>query len=335
MSKRKQKKTSLKSAILLLLLMALLLITSSYAWFTANQTVTVSTLQVNVKASNGLQISADAQNWKTVLEKTDLTQAADNYTSDIINQLPDKNLEPVSSAGVVTNGKMEMFYGVVAADNTKGGEYFLSATKQTDVSGTNGKYIAFDLFLRVDQPTTVYMTKTSNVTLEGEDKGLKNAARVAFVTEGHTAGDTDPGVMRKLSLAKGTADIWEPNYDVHTALGVAAARDYYQVTTAQTGGSLIPYYGIKAAIPADSSIPMKQVTTANPSDTYFAAITPKFTTKETNDASPEFMQLAAGVTKIRVYMWVEGQDVDCENGASGSSINFDLGFTAVAPTAVP
>ena len=71
MKKNKQKKTSLKSAIVLLLLIALLLITSSYAWFTANQTVTVSTLQVNVKASNGLQISADAQNWKTVLEKTD------------------------------------------------------------------------------------------------------------------------------------------------------------------------------------------------------------------------------------------------------------------------
>ncbi len=80
---------------------------------------------------------------------------------------------------------------------------------------------------------------------------------------------------------------------------------------------------------------MKQETTANPSATYFAAITPKFTTKETNDASPEFMQLAAGVTKIRVYMWVEGQDVDCENSASGSSINFDLGFTAVAPTSAP
>ena len=136
--------------------------------------------------------------------------------------------------------------------------------------------------------------------------------------------------MRALSLASGTADIWEPNYDVHSPLGIAAARDYYQVTTTATGGSLIPYYGIKADIP-ESTIPMKQVTTANPSDTYFAAITSKFTTLADNQASPQFMQVSAGVTKIRVYMWVEGQDVDCENGASGSSIKFDLGFTAVAP----
>ena len=125
MSKKKQKKTSLKSAILLLLLMALLLITSSYAWFTANQTVTISTLQVNVKASNGLQISADA--------------------------------------------------------------------------------------------------------------------------------------------------------------------------------------------------------------TYFSKVTTKWATTANNTATKEFAQLSAGVTKIRVYMWVEGQDVDCENGASGTDITFDLQFTATKP----
>lgn len=104
MSKKKQKKTNLKSAILLLLLMALLLITSSYAWFTANQTVTISTLQVNVKASNGLQISADATNWKTVLDKQDLVTAATTYDT-LINQLPEQNLEPVSTTGNVTDGK--------------------------------------------------------------------------------------------------------------------------------------------------------------------------------------------------------------------------------------
>ena len=30
-------------------------------------------------------------------------------------------------------------------------------------------------------------------------------------------------------------------------------------------------------------------------------------------------------------MWVEGQDVDCENGASGTDITFDLQFTATQP----
>lgn len=332
MKKNKQKKTSLKSAIVLLLLIALLLITSSYAWFTANQTVTVSTLQVNVKASNGLQISADAQNWKTVLEKADLTTAAGTYT-DLVNQLPETDLEPVSSIGNVTDGKMDMFYGVVEADADKAGEYYLSSTKQTDATGTKGKYIAFDLFLKVDQKTTIYMTPNSKVTFAGDsDKGLQNAARVAFVTEGSATVDKTPDEMRKLALGTGTAKIWEPNYDVHTAAGVAAARDTYQVTTSTSNGSQIPYYGIKAAIPA-KTIPMKQVTTANPSETYFGQATVDYKTTATNTSTIKFAELAAGVTKIRVYMWVEGQDVDCENSASGTDIKFDLQFTATAPVA--
>ena len=143
MSKKNQKKTSLKSAILVLLLIALLLITSSYAWFTANQTVTVSQLQVNVKASNGLQISADAQSWKTILEKADLETAGTAYNV-LINQLPADNLEPVSTTGNVAAGKMDMFYGVAAANDDDGGNFYISSTKETDVTGTTGKYIAFD-----------------------------------------------------------------------------------------------------------------------------------------------------------------------------------------------
>ena len=48
-----------------------------------------------------------------------------------------------------------------------------------------------------------------------------------------------------------------------------------------------------------------------------------------------FITLAEGITKIRVYMWVEGQDVDCENNASGTDIGFNLQFTAVDPTPGP
>ena len=330
MKKNKQKKTSLKSAIVLLLLIALLLITSSYAWFTANQTVTVSTLQVNVKASNGLQISADAQNWKTILEKADLTTAAGTY-KDLVNQLPEKDLEPVSSIGNVTGGKMDMFYGVVEADAARAGEYYLSSTKQTDATGKEGKYIAFDLFLKVDKDTTIYMTPNSKVTFGDKgNKGLQNAARVAFVTEGSATVDKTPDYMRKLALANGTAKIWEPNYDVHTAAGVAAARDTYGVTTTTTGGSQLPYYGIKAEIPV-KTIPMKQLTTENPSDTYFGQAKVDYKTIAESTSTIEFAQLTAGVTKIRVYMWVEGQDVDCENSASGTDIKFDLQFTATAP----
>jgi hypothetical protein len=36
--------------------------------------------------------------------------------------------------------------------------------------------------------------------------------------------------------------------------------------------------------------------------------------------------LASGITKFRVYMWVEGQDVDCENSASGAYLTYKIGL---------
>ena len=33
------------------------------------------------------------------------------------------------------------------------------------------------------------------------------------------------------------------------------------------------------------------------------------------------------ITKVRIYFWVEGQDVDCENNASGGDISLKLQFS--------
>lgn len=45
------------------------------------------------------------------------------------------------------------------------------------------------------------------------------------------------------------------------------------------------------------------------------------------DAIHKVFSLEAGITKVRMYMWIEGQDVDCEDDASGSNIAFDLQLT--------
>lgn len=45
------------------------------------------------------------------------------------------------------------------------------------------------------------------------------------------------------------------------------------------------------------------------------------------DAIHKVFSLKAGITKVRLYMWIEGQDVDCEDDASGSNIAFDLQLT--------
>lgn len=324
MAKKNERKNNLKYSLLLLLLLLVFLVVSTYAWFTANQTVTISTLDVNVQTSNGLQISADAINWKTILQKTDITGATATYATNT-NQVPEE-MQPVSTAGTVTDGFMDMYFGEVKADNS-GTDYILKSTKETDTRGTEGKYIAFDIFLRVDQETPVYLTTSSNVIskVDSVDKGLQNAARVAFIDEGNGAIGTEASTLQALKGGD-TSIIWEPNYDVHTAAGVANAQEIYGISTTTTGGTQLAYDGVKAEFADTEGVTLKTANTTSFSQ-YFQAVTPTISTTKDFSEQQDLLTLKAGITKVRIYMWVEGQDVDCENNASGTDISFNVQIT--------
>ena len=320
MSKKSKRKTSLKSAILLLLLMAILLVTSSYAWFTANQTVTISSLQVNVKASNGLQISTDGKTWKSIITQEDIKAGYAGNTNNIPTEMA-----PVSTIGTVTDGKLDMYYGSVTTNPA--GDFILTAEKDVDKDADKkGHYIVFDVFLKVDAATDVYMTEESKVEYAGANtQGLENAARVGFVIEGNTAATSGIDTITGLSLATGTAKIWEPNYDTHSDLAITNAKTNYDLTITSPNPDALTYYGVKAPIAAGDNIAIKQVGT--PSVDHFSAVTPAIKTINGSTSRPKFDTLAAGITKVRIYMWVEGQDVDCENGASGTDIKYTVQFS--------
>lgn len=309
---------------MLLFVAAILLVSSSYAWFTSNQTVTVSSLNVNVQAKNGLQISTDGTTWKSIIQNSDITGVHGTTYSTSVNQLP-TILEPVSTVGNVTNGKLDMFYGTVGTDTD--GDYTLSTDQEADTEGATGKYIAFDLFFKVQQDTPVYISTNSGVvTKDGESsKGLENAARMAFVNEGNIADGSAIASIQALN-AGSTSKIWELNYDTHTAAAVSNAFNTYGITTTTTGGSVLPYYGVNSVIPESADIKLKDAT----SPTYFSQVTPWLSTINDFSTNQSFMTLSAGITKIRLYMWVDGQDVDCENNASGADITFNLQVTSLA-----
>ena len=327
---RNKKKLNLRSSLLVLLLIAILLIASTYAWFTANTVVTISTLNVNVATKGGLQISADGINWKTVLSNEDIVPDALTTTyAGNVNQIP-TTLEPVSTTGNVTGGRMDMFYGVVtaatAADDTTGiklGDFTLTTSKETDKQGTTGKYIVFDAFLKVDSDKTLSLTENSDVKADpakGPDRGLKNAARVAFVPSTDVAADGAETKTIQDLVPNGTACIWEPNDDVHTAPAVSAASSIYKLDTAQKGATPLSYYGVKAE--TAKPVPLNYTDEAT-----FAKVTPSIQTTEANKDTKEVFGLKKGITKVRIYMWIDGQDVDCENNASGSDITYDVQFS--------
>ncbi len=365
MNEEKKKNNRKRRLILLFLLIAvtgILLSTTSYAWFTANETVTVNKITVNVAAQNGIQLSTDATSWKTIISTTDITTAHTAYVTPLnnTNQLPN-SLEPVSTDGTIdTDGRLEMFYGTTGT-NTVSGKSTLTAIKSTEARGSVGYFIMFDLFFKLDTdattPQSIFLTANSGVTTSDvADKGIKNASRIAFITEGHVATGTALATIQDLFDASGDLYVWEPNFDVHTAAAVAAARDTYNITTTEAGGALLAYEGVtdviaiaddvllSSANSAASGCKLAGVThseyatqaecetatgtwTTAINDTFFNPVTVTYSTPALNAPSFQLFTLNKGITKVRVYMWVEGQDVDCENEASGGNIDFDLQFS--------
>lgn len=170
---------------------------------------------------------------------------------------------------------------------------------------------------RIRENDSIFFYNTS------ADKGLQNAARVAFIDEGNVA---DVGDSTGAQALKGgtTSIIWEPNYDVHTAAGVANAKEIYGLDTTTTGASQLSYQGIKAEFADSEGVTLKNTNTFSQ---YFQTVTPTISTVKDFDAQQTLLNLKAGITKVRIYMWVEGQDVDCENNASGTDISFNVQIT--------
>ena len=344
-NKKKKNTNKLKSLILLLFLTVIMLSTSTYAWFTANRSVSIDPINVNVAATSGLQISTDAVNWKTLITNNDITGAS--WTGNI-NMLPSE-LAPVSTGGETdANGLLKFYSGAVDGNETTGAME-LTATKCPDeLKGTSADFIAFDIFLKLEDSSgdsvPIYLTNGSGVlpTTGYTSKGLEYAARYAFVIQGTVDSATAVDTVRGLKNASNVVVV-EPNYDAHTAYGVQNASAYNLSTSqGEHGVPQVNYVGVKNAI----SSPITLVDTnpgGNPSSDYFTSLSNLMLTNvyyseanETNKAAyigttaqagllPVF-NIEPGITKIRVYMWVEGQDVDCENTASGAHLTYKLGF---------
>ena len=324
-------------AFLMLILTAIALTTASYAWFSANANITLGSLDVYVQSSSGIQISMDASEWNSSLTTEQIWDAKYANSS---NQFA-KIMTPVSTGGedADDDGFIDMFLGVLSDD---GSTVTLSKDSETQTSASTadnarGNYIAFDLFIQSTSQQNIYLQSTSTVyaanvnSLYGTgdegitDKGLKSSVRVGFLNKGAQA-DYDEDLALTLNgtsqdgqVGVGDFKIWEPNANLHTkvatnngASGVIASYKGAVLATSGTGVSL------------DDETHFKDVTTikSNYTDSPTAGVIGVV-------GSDYVFQLNPGINKIRVYIWVEGQDVDCENTAStGSGVSVSLYLTA-------
>ncbi len=226
-------------------------------------------------------------------------------------------------------------------------------------------FVAFDIFLKLDSDgqehpdgVPIYLTRNSIVD-ESSPRGLRNGTRVAFITEGYVslddyyAEDYNYANIQEAQLASTTDGfandkvfLWEPNSDVHTASAIDHAKKYYNIEVLGTGESAQAYQGAVGActnIPLDywnstagrdlTGIKIGENDVSNWNECFKAVTVDKSTklhdasTKLRTDGAFEVLRIQPGVTKVRVYFWIEGNDIDTENMASASDSILNLLFS--------
>jgi hypothetical protein len=298
--KQNLRKKALLPALSMALASVIALSGVTYAWFTTGNTAKVESLDVNVQTANGIQISLDAASWRSVISATDIKEAVSNATSysNRVIQFPEGEIAPVSSAGNVTDGKLEMFFGEYNKDGTLRSEAEVEQNRTT-----GGNFVAFDLFFKssMDQTLTLNLGDEQSF-VKGTDAlggsatvGTEKAVRVAFLPMGCAA---TPAAARGLT-GDGTCLIWEPN---------ASSR----ADGVEADNGKLDYKGFKTGFDAVAEDAL--------SDAQVADVT-------TFDASQDIIDLKSGINKVRVYIWLEGQDVDCINNISFGDFTTNLSFS--------
>ncbi len=294
------RKKALLPAIAMVLVSVIALSGVTYAWFTTSNTATVSSLDVNVQSANGIQISLNAVDWKSSLKGTDITTSG--YANNK-NQYPgeDAYISPVSTIGEIdaNTGHMKMFYGELTDTDA------LQTSLLTD--GENSNYIAFDLFFKINSDEEVISLEMADSKVKDTDENVNSAcaSRVAFINYGSAgaSGTATDAQALKTPVENGVT-IWEPN-----------SLDCVDGTPRD---SIATYQGVKATS-TDAFTTAGALGTVSPAPVDL---------KLSGDS--ELFTLKKGINKVRVYIWMEGQDPDCTNDASGGAFSTILKFSRPA-----
>lgn len=280
---------------------------------------------IGIKVSTGenLQISVDGLNWYSEINREMLTDITNYKTA--VNQLP-SILGSVSTAGYVNNGKLDMFYREISneKDNVS-----LTAAKEDEESCLNDNecdnkhFIAFDIFLMTKEPISVGLSNKSKVSHieKTKDFGLQNAARVGFVLQGTVASDK---YLDAQALKGGfNSYIWEPNADTHKKNAISYAKEKFDIDIKTDGETPISYKGISTAFSDKVSI----LDTNN--NLNFTDVNHVITTSQKNEETKVLFDVPSGISKIRIYLWVEGQDIDMLNKTEVNNLEYNLDFVVI------
>ena len=312
--KKNQKNRAFLAAIAMLLVSAIVLTTASFAWFKLGKTVAVETMQLKVTAGDGIVISANTDNWTQKLTEAEIrgtatdTDAAYNAYSGNKNNLPEY-ISPASTSFTASGSLPVFFMGSIGlnaeAKNVMTAEAAAEEINTKDLAeGQNQPgYYAFDIFVKyVGEKSTievnvgdskVAVAENTDDTDIDQDAAIEEAMRIGFVNLGTVTGPTDGSAEKTIVYAKNALST-----NPITGAGESAElEDTVYTVDSSKAGSL--------------------------------TVAGKYSDTATDQAANAQMTLGKGINKIRVYIWMEGQDAACTNELMSQWVDATISFKMV------
>ena len=318
---------------------ALLLTVSTYAWLSSSLNVKVQFFKMSVASNSGLFISLDG------VEFTDsITISMDSIIMDLKETYPNHTnqwsygLWPVSTIGVNNpdQDKFLVYTGdlVHTKDRNQNGtiKRLLNTTlRDENVSNPVNIYVAFDIFLKnatgspvadnlyFDENTFIDYDEKTDEELKVEMNGILNSLRIGVLKIGSVPILSDVSAIQNMKCNNSCEMlIYEPYHLSHTSQSIETALNY----------GIMMIDGIETPTYAISGEGRKLEHTNGHLGTGIPLDTTHFTLQNTiKDFSNPVFEVPNAITKARVYLWLEGQDIDSlETNSKGVDLNVNINF---------
>ena len=361
-SKKNKKKSEMNAMFFIILLALVIFIISTYAWFSTQRNVSITNLNGTVEVAEGLEISLDAENWSNGLvlgdEEGQLDIIDDAYEGN--HNIKPTEMLPVSTLGLAGSNRTDL----LMLRGTLNNSIQLNNIQKMDEEETNSEmttypgYFAFDVFLKnssrqddIDDVLQLnYDSSLEIMETENSSTGLQNTARVAFAKYAGTS-DTmaDAATILKETAGIGVGGspvyitdvaIWEPNSNDHVdyvvqnnnkitgagaSFNATTQMDTYALTDSSEGQSIADIYkwdGTERLVQKQNVL---QTTKTSTEDYSIAEGVQNLVS--TSDGTTDFGIAPNKICRLRIYVWLEGQDVDCINYAShGGGVTVNIGL---------
>lgn len=321
-------------------LIGVIMIFSTYAWFSTTLNVKINNFKMQVTRNSGLSISLDGINYDTFVEVSydtlirELPRTYPNNTS----QWAAHGLTPVSTNGISSpnNDKFDVYgtAGVKYRTRKKENGFLSTYVITEEIPRDYNFYIAFDIFLKNESGSpmsdNLYLDYTTFLETDEEAEdyeydeemvGLVNSARIGFVRIGSVPLNAPVNTIQNIQCNGGCMSlIYEPNSMLHSDLSIERANKY---GINLRDGEPFPTYG---CIKEGGPIFVKDnISGSTAMDFNFFALQNTITEK---DFPNPIFKVPDGITKARVYIWIEGQDIDSlETDSKGTGISISIDIT--------